>query len=63
MIMHNFIFIDFNNDLRHLASNEGATYDFPMIIGNENTVDIYTLSYVESQGNFKKFFNIYLFLS
>ena len=59
--MLDIINIEYKNEFRHLASNEGATYDFPMIIGNEDNVDIYTLSYVESEGNLEHFQNIYLF--
>lgn len=33
-----------------MASNEGATYDFPMIIGSDNTTQIKTLTYQESEG-------------
>ena len=61
--MLDIINIEYKNEFRHLASNEGATYDFPMIIGSENTTEIYTLTYVGSEGNFKNFQNICLFFS
>ena len=53
MITYNFICIDLNNELRRLASNEGATYDFPMIIGSSSNTEIYSFSYAESEGKIK----------
>ena len=53
MITYNFICIDLNNELRRLTSNEGATYDFPMIIGSSGNTEIYSFSYAESEGKIK----------
>ena len=36
-----------------MASNEGATYDFPMIIGSSSNTEIYSFSYAESEGKIK----------
>ena len=33
-----------------MATNEGATYDFPMILGNTNHSQINNLIYRESEG-------------
>ena len=44
------IYIGIGPKLRDMATNEGATYDFPLVVGNTNISQINDLFYRDSDG-------------
>ena len=46
----NKIYIGVGTKLRDMATNEGATYDFPLVVGNTNISQINDLFYRDSEG-------------
>jgi hypothetical protein len=47
--------LDKNEKTRNLATNEGVTYQFPMVVGNTNYTEIESLDYDSTHVIFRLF--------